>query len=128
VEAYWRNQPITPASNHTSSLVGDLFTQALNLPIGPNGKNSLVFVFAVGYLWSSSSFCSQIPFQDLSVQLEGWFLFRYRVFDLFSVCGGSTQPILAECWGSPFKIYATKQFPGLEPSTELTKVISNRSP
>lgn len=106
VEAYWRNQPITPASNHTSSLVGDLFTQALNLPIGPNGKNSLVFVFA-----------------DLSVQLEGWFLFRYRVFDLFSVCGGSTQPILAECWGSPFKIYATKQFPGLEPSTELTKLL-----
>jgi hypothetical protein len=103
VEAYWRTQPITSASNHTSSLVGDLFTQALNLPIGQNGKNSLLFVFA-----------------DLSVQREGWFLFRYRVFDLFSVTEGS-QPILAECWGRPFRIYATKQFPGLEPSTELTK-------
>ena len=57
------------------------------------------------------------------MQLEGWFLFRYRVFDLFSVNDGS-QPILAECWGRPFRIYATKQFPGLEPSTELTKVIS----
>ena len=55
--------------------------------------------------------------------MEGWFLFRYRVFDLFSVSNGS-QPILAECWGSPFRIYATKQFPGLEPSTELTKVIN----
>jgi hypothetical protein len=55
------------------------------------------------------------------VQLEGWFLFRYRVFDLFSISDGS-QPILAECWGRPFRIYATKQFPGLEPSTELTKV------
>jgi len=105
VEVYWRNQPITIAANHTSSLVGDLFTQALNLPIGQNGKNSLIFVFA-----------------DLSVQLEGWFLFRYRVFDLFSVSNGS-QPILAECWGRPFRIYATKQFPGLEPSTELTKLL-----
>ena len=55
--------------------------------------------------------------------MEGWFLFRYRVFDLFSVTDGS-QPILAECWGRPFRIYATKQFPGLEPSTQLTKVIS----
>ena len=55
--------------------------------------------------------------------MEGWFLFRYRVFDLFSVSNGS-QPILAECWGRPFRIYATKQFPGLEPSTELTKVIN----
>jgi hypothetical protein len=104
-EAFWRNQPITATSNCTGSLVGDLFTQALNLPIGQNGKNSLVFVFA-----------------DLSVQLEGWFLFRYRVFDLFSVSDGS-QPILAECWGRPFRIYATKQFPGLEPSTELTKLL-----
>ena len=58
------------------------------------------------------------------MQLEGWFLFRYRVFDLFSVTNGE-QPILAECWGRPFRIYATKQFPGLEPSTELTKVIND---
>jgi len=101
---FWRGKPITGAANCTSSLVGDLFTQALNLPIGQNGKNTLVFVFA-----------------DLSVQLEGWFLFRYRVFDLFSVRGDCSQPILAECWGRPFRIYATKQFPGLEPSTELTK-------
>jgi len=105
VEAYWRNQSITLASNSTNSLVGDLFTQALNLPIDQDNKNSLVFVFA-----------------DLSVQMEGWFLFRYRVFDLFSFSNGS-QPILAECWGRPFRIYATKQFPGLEPSTELTKVL-----
>ena len=58
------------------------------------------------------------------MQLEGWFLFKYRVFDLFSVNNGSQQ-ILAECWGRPFRIYATKQFPGLEPSTELTKVIND---
>ena len=50
VEAYWRNQPITRAANYTSSLVGDLFTQALNLPIGQNERNSLIFVFAVGCL------------------------------------------------------------------------------
>jgi len=105
VEVYWRDQPITLAANHTSSLVGDLFTQALNLPIGQNGKHSLVFTFS-----------------DLSVQREGWFLFRYRVFDLYSVSNGS-QPVLAECWGRPFRIYATKQFPGLEPSTGLTKLL-----
>lgn len=62
------------------------------------------------------------------MQLEGWFLFRYRVFDLFSVHGDCSQPILAECWGRPFRIYATKQFPGLEPSTELTKVVNDRDP
>jgi hypothetical protein len=61
------------------------------------------------------------------VQLEGWFLLRYRVFDLFSVSNGS-QPVFAECWGRPFRIYATKQFPGLEPSTELTKVIDFIAP
>ena len=49
VEVYWRNQPITLTANTTSSLVGDQFTQALNLPIGGNGKHCLVFVFAVGY-------------------------------------------------------------------------------
>ena len=31
-------------------------------------------------------------------------------------------PILAECYGGPFRIYSTKEFPGLRPSTELTKV------
>lgn len=128
MEAYWRAQPITPASNHTGSLVGDLFTQALNLPIGQNGKDTLIFVFAVGLLWLSLFACSHNLFQDLSVQLEGWFLFRYRVFDLFSVRDSNSQPILAECWGRPFRIYATKQFPGLEPSTELTKVIHDHSP
>ena len=56
--------------------------------------------------------------------MEGWFLFRYRVFNLFSATNGS-QPILAECWGGPFRIYATKQYPGLEPSTELTKVTND---
>jgi len=55
--------------------------------------------------------------------MEGWFSFRYRVFDLFSISNRS-QPILAECWGRPFRIYATEQFPGSEPPTELTKVIN----
>jgi hypothetical protein len=30
--------------------------------------------------------------------------------------------VLAECYGQPFDVYSTKEFPGLEPSTELTKV------
>jgi hypothetical protein len=105
VLAYWRGQPIMPIHNHTRSLVGDVFTQALNLPIGPNGTHTLLFVFP-----------------DVSVQAEGWFVSRYRVFDLFSLSDGS-QPVLAETWGRPFRIYATKQFPGLQPSTELTKLL-----
>ena len=46
------------------------------------------------------------------------------MFDLFSPTSGSL-PFLVGCWGRPFRVYATKQFPGLEPSTELTKVIND---
>jgi hypothetical protein len=63
--------------------------------------------------------------QDLSVQTDGEFILRYRVFDLYSrdadrhSCDAIIQ---AEVYGKPFKVYSTKEFPGLPPSTELTKV------
>lgn len=61
--------------------------------------------------------------QDLAVQREGTFIFRYRAFDIFSaVPGGQEQPILAELYGGPFRVYSTREFPGLEPSTDLTRV------
>ena len=61
--------------------------------------------------------------QDLAVQREGTFIFRYRVFDIFSsVRNGAHHPILAEVFGGAFKVYSTREFPGLSPSTELTKV------
>lgn len=57
------------------------------------------------------------------MQIEGSFILRYRVFNLFAQVEGTMEiPILAECYGGPFRIYSTKEFPGLRPSTELTKV------
>lgn len=61
--------------------------------------------------------------QDLAVQREGTFIFRYRAFDIFSTTpGGQERPILAELYGGPFRVYSTREFPGLEPSTDLTRV------
>jgi hypothetical protein len=55
--------------------------------------------------------------------MEGTFMLRYRVFDLFSRAEGhSDLMIQAECYGGPFRVYSTKEFPGLQASTELTKV------
>ena len=54
---------------------------------------------------------------------EGTFILRYRVFNIFGKVAGKTDiPVLAECYGGPFRIYSTKEFPGLRPSTDLTKV------
>ncbi|OJA19789.1 hypothetical protein AZE42_05614 [Rhizopogon vesiculosus] len=65
------------------------------------------------------------PFADLAVKIEGDFYLRYRVFDLFSRTAGLVDvPVLAECGGGPFHIYSTKEFPGLQPSTELSKQLS----
>ncbi|KAI9062472.1 hypothetical protein FKP32DRAFT_791980 [Trametes sanguinea] len=61
-------------------------------------------------------------FYDVAVKLEGSFVPRYRVFNVASM--GETlrrAPILAECYGGQFHIYSTKDFPGLQASTELTK-------
>jgi hypothetical protein len=66
--------------------------------------------------WWSRSVIWVLPSENWRRSVDG-------VFDLFSVSASDgSQPILAETWGRPFRIYATKQFPGLEPSTELTKV------
>ena len=55
------------------------------------------------------------------MKLEGAFILRYRVFDLFS-SQENTAVVGAETYGGPFRIYATKDFPGLHVSTDLTKV------
>lgn len=63
------------------------------------------------------------PMQDLAVQREGTFVLRYRVFDIWATVAGPDQhPILAECYGGTFRVYSTRDFPGLQASTELTKV------
>lgn len=54
---------------------------------------------------------------------EGTFILRYRVFNIFGKVQGKAEiPVLAECYGGTFRIYSTKEFPGLRPSTDLTKV------
>lgn len=58
------------------------------------------------------------------MKIEGTFILRYRVFDIFSRPFNRTNDlaITAECYGDTFRVYSTKEFPGLQASTELTKV------
>lgn len=59
--------------------------------------------------------------------MEGNFILRYRCFDLFSKVSGTDPetPVWAECYGGQFRVYSTKEFPGLRASTDLTKVRSS---
>lgn len=64
-----------------------------------------------------------LSLQDLAVRREGVFILRYRSFDIFSAVPGNPHaPVLAELYGGPFKVFSTREFPGLEPSTDLTRV------
>ncbi|KAL4260689.1 Velvet domain superfamily protein [Pleurotus pulmonarius] len=94
---------ITEGSKQTHALVGATFVQPATVEY--QGRKRLVFVFS-----------------DLAVKVEGTFILRYRVFDLFSRPTDSDQlAIQAECYGRQFKVYSTKEFPGLQASTDLTK-------
>ncbi|KAJ7594204.1 velvet factor-domain-containing protein [Mycena floridula] len=101
-----KEYPITEDSKRTNDLVGATFVQPSL--IDWEGKKSLMFVFS-----------------DLAVKTEGNFILRYRVFDLFSKPSGHPNfTIQAETYGGLFRVYSTKEFPGLQASTELTKHIS----
>ncbi|KDQ32730.1 hypothetical protein PLEOSDRAFT_1060469 [Pleurotus ostreatus PC15] len=94
---------ITEGSKQTHALVGATFVQPASVEY--QGRKCLVFVFS-----------------DLAVKVEGTFILRYRVFDLFSRPTESDHlAIQAECYGQRFKVYSTKEFPGLQASTDLTK-------
>ncbi|GAW10379.1 developmental regulator [Lentinula edodes] len=98
--------PITESSKMTDALVGATFVQPQFIDY--EGSRALIFVFS-----------------DLAVKNEGTFLLRYRMFDLFSKAEGHEDRVIqAECYGGPFRVYSTKEFPGLRASTELTKLIS----
>ncbi|KAF9474552.1 hypothetical protein BDN70DRAFT_908467 [Pholiota conissans] len=97
---------ITESSKLTPALVGERFAEPTLVDY--QGRKALVFVFG-----------------DLAVRREGIFILRYRAFDIFSSVAGSPHaPILAEMYGGPFKVYSTREFPGLEPSTDLTRTLS----
>lgn len=101
--AMFGNYPITEESKCTNELVG--VSVAPSMTYSYQGCNALMFIFS-----------------DIAVKIEGTFVLRYRVFNIFAEAEGDTEiPVLAECYGGPFKIYATKEFPGLPASTDLTK-------
>jgi hypothetical protein len=113
------NHLVTESSKLTPALAGEKFVEPVL--IDHMGKKSLVFVFSVSLESSQANFLMSV--QDIAVQREGTFIFRYRVFDIFSSVRASAHcPILAEVFGGVFKVYSTREFPGLSPSTELTKV------
>lgn len=88
----------------TSAVFGSSFVHAVQV-LDLSGEHVVLFVFA-----------------DLSVRLEGHFVYRYRCFDLLSrVAGSEDVPIAAELFSGVFEIYSTKEFPGLQASTPLTK-------
>ncbi|OCH85121.1 hypothetical protein OBBRIDRAFT_763355 [Obba rivulosa] len=106
IVAFYDELPITENSKCTSMLAGTTFQDSSVVDL--HGKLSIVFVFS-----------------DMAVRQEGRFIVRFRVFNVFGQATGSCPvPVLGECFGGPFKIYSTKDFPGLRASTDLTKKIS----
>ncbi|KDR77171.1 hypothetical protein GALMADRAFT_45871, partial [Galerina marginata CBS 339.88] len=99
--------PIAENSKQTPALVGATFVQPVVMDY--QGSKAIIFVFA-----------------DLAVKIEGYFMLRYRVFDIFARPYTDTNDLVisAECYGGTFRVYSTKEFPGLSASTELTKRLS----
>ncbi|KZT12753.1 uncharacterized protein LAESUDRAFT_638635, partial [Laetiporus sulphureus 93-53] len=106
VVAHLGQHTITECSSCTPTLAGAKFVSPSCIDY--KGSSTLIFVYS-----------------DLAVRMTGTFILRYRVFNVLSVPADmSMLPVLAECYGGCFKVYSTKDFPGLPPSTELTKYIS----
>ncbi|WVQ78744.1 hypothetical protein IAT38_000831 [Cryptococcus sp. DSM 104549] len=66
---------------------------------------------------------------DMGVRTEGRFKLRMRVMDLgvFSRPGlvsGDSAPILAQTWSTPVDVFSAKRFPGVIPTTPLTRVFA----
>ncbi|CAE6515264.1 unnamed protein product [Rhizoctonia solani] len=98
------DDPVDVNAVLTSDVFGSSFVHAVKIN-DTEGKTVILFVFA-----------------DLSVKREGHFVYRYRCFNLFSrVAGSDDVPITAELFSGVFVIYSTKEFPGLQASTTLTK-------
>ncbi|KDQ18353.1 hypothetical protein BOTBODRAFT_28767 [Botryobasidium botryosum FD-172 SS1] len=97
---------ITSGENLTSSLFGSTFVHATQMK-DEDGVPVVFFVFA-----------------DLSVKMEGYFKLRYRCFDILSASQVGSTPIAAELHSGVFVVYSTKEFPGLQASTALTRHLS----
>ncbi|KAH9931951.1 velvet factor-domain-containing protein [Fomitopsis serialis] len=107
VTTHMNGLPVPESSRCTTLIVGTTFSAASCIDY--QGVRQLMFVFS-----------------DLAVKEDGDFFLRYRVFNtLYSVAGNHPIPVLAECFGGPFRVFSTKDFPGLRASTELTKHIAH---
>ncbi|TFK52995.1 hypothetical protein OE88DRAFT_1627638 [Heliocybe sulcata] len=106
VVAYLGEFPIRESTKCTTAISGATFVQCNE--VTHDGKKALMFVFS-----------------DLAVKREGTFVLRYRFLDIFSRARGHVDlAVLAQCYGGPFRVYSTKEFPGLAASTSLTKQLS----
>ncbi|KAF8323937.1 hypothetical protein DL93DRAFT_56033 [Clavulina sp. PMI_390] len=121
-----------PLSNITSSAECSVPDRPLASSHPPPGNATLVssvlfgssFVHGVQMDWRGEPVVFFV-FSDLSVRSEGSFYMRYRCFDLFSRTAGTNDvPVAAELFSATFLIYSTKEFPGLQASTALTKHLS----
>jgi len=63
-------------------------------------------------------------FADLSVRREGTWRLHYQAFDVLQCSPGEDRRVLTHCVGESFRVYPNRQFPGLLPSTDLTKTIA----
>ncbi|KAJ6514239.1 hypothetical protein C8R47DRAFT_1313595, partial [Mycena vitilis] len=109
VAAFNNNCGVTESDKCTRALVGGTFVEPHHVSITFNGHQRRVVVFV---------------FHDLAVKLSGLFVMRFRFCDLSSnPTGFSTPMIQAECYGSSFQIYSTRQVPKLRPSSDLTKAL-----
>ncbi|KAI8985584.1 velvet factor-domain-containing protein [Trametes punicea] len=103
IVAWFGSYPIYEDSKCPALLAGATFVPGSIVEIGK--ERMLMFVFS-----------------DLSVKIEGTFVLRYRVFSLLSGFSHTVYKFsLAECYGGAFKVFSTKDFPGLRASSTLTK-------
>ncbi|KAG8739306.1 hypothetical protein FRC10_005790 [Ceratobasidium sp. 414] len=119
-----------PGSHQVTQTTGDHHGQSLGdrmIDVEEDAKLTAAvfgssFVHAAQVLDMSGEQVVLFVFADLSVKMEGHFVYRYRSFDLFGRIAGSEDiPIAAELLSGVFVIYSTKEFPGLQASTPLTK-------
>jgi hypothetical protein len=60
-------------------------------------------------------------FADLSVRTAGIYRLQFRLMNWGAVLDTEMpQPILAEVWSDPFRVYSSKDFPGMRDSSLLT--------
>jgi len=106
IVAIYGDQSITEGSKLMRAIAGTSTMHSNVLEF--DGRRRILFVFS-----------------DIAVRLEGRFFLRYRAFNVLGTAlsdNGVPIPMLAECYGAPFTVYSTNDFPGLLASTELTKV------